>query len=131
MTKIEDPAELREEINGLRESCRQKDERFQIVSEQLSAARGELRRAREDINTIASMLHAEADQRGYCADYDDVIRDINRELHFKMPPRLVTYEVSFKMALRPGDISHLEGYIDMWDLSPDGCHAFTLKEVGE
>lgn len=56
--------------------------------------RQEARRHTEDINTIGERLIHEADQRGWCEQYDEVIEDLNKTLHVDLPLRQREYEVS-------------------------------------
>jgi len=54
----------------------------------------EAARHRADIAIIGERLIFEADQRGWCEQYDKVIEDLNAKLHVELPARAREYEVS-------------------------------------
>lgn len=49
-----------------------------------------------DIEKIGQRLISEADDRGWCSVYDDVINDLNRELHMELPLRERTFKFQAK-----------------------------------
>jgi len=56
--------------------------------------RQEAKRHIEDIKTIGERLIDEADQRGWCDEYDKMVDDLNTKLHLDLPLRNREYEVS-------------------------------------
>jgi hypothetical protein len=49
-----------------------------------------------DIQVIGARLMAEAEDRGWCDAYDDVIADLNQNLHRELPVRVKTYQMQGK-----------------------------------
>ena len=56
--------------------------------------RHEAERHIEDIKTIGERLIAEADQRGWCEDYDVMVDDLNTKRNIDLPLRNHQYEVN-------------------------------------
>lgn len=60
----------------------------------------EAARHRADIALIGERLIFEADQRGWCEQYDEVIDDLNTKLHVDLPLRQREYEVAVSFTVR-------------------------------
>jgi hypothetical protein len=51
---------------------------------------------RKDITLISQTFIKEADERGYCEAYDEVIDALNKELHYELDTREQEYEITAK-----------------------------------
>lgn len=51
---------------------------------------------RKDISLISTTFIREADDRGYCEAYDEVIDALNKELHYELDTREQDYEITGK-----------------------------------
>lgn len=51
---------------------------------------------RQDIKTISETFINEANERGYCEAYDEVITALNKKLHYELDNREQDYEITAK-----------------------------------
>lgn len=76
----------------------------QNLSAQLTEA---LRKHAEDMETIGEALIEEAEARGWCSEYDDVISNLNDKLNGELPlryqERMLVFTVRVPVRIRPGD----------------------------
>jgi hypothetical protein len=54
---------------------------------------------REDVAAIGARLLDEAGHREWCREYDEIIDDLNRDLHQPLPLRMRTYDVTFDLRI--------------------------------
>lgn len=53
-----------------------------------------VQRHEADIQTIGNRLMREAEHRGWCSDYDDVVESLNQNLNVELPVRAKDYDVT-------------------------------------
>lgn len=70
---------------------------------QLDTCQSSLRQAEQrheqDIERIGSRLNEEAESRGWCTEFDDIVRELNGRLHVELPLRTKTYEVTYDVTV--------------------------------
>lgn len=64
------------------------------------AAASARRAHHKDIEIIGDRLILEAEERGWCSVYDDVIAELNNDLRFPLTEREHDYEVEFEVTAR-------------------------------
>lgn len=74
---------------------------FLAEIERLEAALAESERLhRQDIEHIGAKMIAEANRRDWCEIYDDVVDDLNNQLHVELPVREHDYSVELTYQVR-------------------------------
>ena len=81
--------------------------------------RQEAKRHIEDINTIGDRLIFEADQRGWCEDYDKMVDDLNTKLHLDLPLRNRDYEVAVSFTVHMNVTVQAQGPEDAQSMAND------------
>jgi hypothetical protein len=69
---------------------------------------------RRDIETIGQALIREANDRGWCGDYDRIIESINSSLAVPLPARSQKYRVYYEASMEvevPSGTTDVEGYL--------------------
>jgi hypothetical protein len=79
--------QLREEAGGLR--CTIAGLRSQLAAAEQAH--------HDDVAAIGSRLLAEAEDRGWCEEYDDVVDSLNARLRVELPLRVRAWEASFDL----------------------------------
>lgn len=87
---------------------------------------------RSDIERIGQALLTEANERGWCAEYDEFVENLNSRLirgGTLLPTRAVTYRVTFTCTTAPESVSDLEGAIDraLRDMDRGNCGDFEYE----
>jgi hypothetical protein len=74
-----------------------------ILRAQLDTARASLDaekdRHQADITRIGERLIEEANDRGWCRDYDSIVDDLNRNLHVELPVRMSDYDITYTITV--------------------------------
>ena len=84
---------LDEYITDLRKAVEHLDEAYDLSLTREQKLRD---RHRQDISLIGTTFIKEADDRGYCEAYDEVIDALNKELHYELETREQEYEITAK-----------------------------------
>lgn len=67
------------------------------MSQHIDRAAAAERAHRADIELISEKLTDEAENRGWCDEYDSFVRDVNSSLNIELTPRETEHEVSFTL----------------------------------
>lgn len=89
-TIVRQSEELERAAERLDQARRQYESDTRSLTERLAEAR---RRHESDIRTIGERLIEEAEERGWCSEYDEIIEDVNRSLVVELPHREREYVV--------------------------------------
>ena len=57
---------------------------------------------RSDVAAIGDALLAEAENRGWCDEFDTFVTELNRRLHVYLPTREKDYQVTYEVTIRVG-----------------------------
>ena len=88
--------EVAQEVAHWRQRCERLEATLSDLRARLSCAQNA---HRDDVAAIGARLLEEAEQREWCRDYDDIIDDLNRDLHQPLPLRMRTYDVTFDLRI--------------------------------